>query len=172
MTTESREKVGLFVVFEKVVRFVVGVLLTALVVIVFSNVLSRYVLNSALAWSEEIGRIVFIYLVFFVAILAYIKNEHLGLDLLVKRLPARPANLVVLAADLLVLLAIGVLAWGGFDLTRQTLQSGWTSPVMEIPYGYIYLVVPLCGSILFVQAVFKLASNLRSTIAVFERERR
>jgi TRAP-type transport system small permease protein len=167
MTVQVVSK-SFFRVFEKVMRFISGLLLAVMVIIVFSNVVARYGLNSSLAWSEEISRIIFIYIVFFGAILAYIKDEHLGVDLLVKKLPLKASHVVMIVSDLLVLYAIYLLAWGGLDLTRQSLQSGWTSPALSIPYGYVYMIVPVCSLVLFIQAVIKLIQNIRSLVAAFK----
>lgn len=74
---------------EKILRYITGVLLAGMVVVVFSNVISRYFLNAAIAWSEEISRFMLIWLVFLGANLAYINDEHLGLDILVKAVPKK-----------------------------------------------------------------------------------
>ncbi len=68
----------------------IGLLPGLMVIIVFSNVVARYFLNSSLAWSEEISRFMLIWLAFLGSYLAFVRNEHLGLDLLVF-LPPNPA---------------------------------------------------------------------------------
>ena len=76
-------------ILQKTIRFMLCVLLTCMVVIVFANVICRYYLNAALAWSEEVTRFMLIWMVFLGAVLAYVNDEHLGLDILVKSLPRR-----------------------------------------------------------------------------------
>ena len=68
---------------ETVIRFLVLVLLGLMVVIVFANVVTRYYLHFSLAWSEEVTRFMLVWLVFLGSFLAYINDEHLGLDILV-----------------------------------------------------------------------------------------
>ncbi|MBE0585552.1 MAG: TRAP transporter small permease [Desulfofustis sp.] len=149
--------------FSRIIGGFIGILLGLMVIIVFSNVIARYFLNSSLAWSEELSRFMLIWLAFLGSILAYIKNEHLGLDLLIF-LPVRPALIIRIIANLLALAALGVLLWGGWSITAHTMQSGWTSPALAIPYGIVYLVVPFSAVMLLLQGVLKLTDLIRTFI--------
>jgi TRAP-type C4-dicarboxylate transport system permease small subunit len=142
------------------IKVVLGVLLSAMIMLVFMNVIFRYFLNNAIAWSEEISRFMMIWVSFLGANIAFVKNEHLGLDLLVRALPKKAAQALVVVADLLVLFAISFIVLGGTSLAQQTLESGWTSPATETPYGLIYLVVPFSGILLFFQGLIKLIENV------------
>lgn len=137
----------------KVLNGILAILLALMVIIVFSNVIGRYFLGSSLAWSEEISRFLFIWLVFFGAILAYINDEHLALDILTKILPKKVSQFVAVVADLLVIYALCLITNGGYRITMENMT--WLSPAASIPYGLVYMVVPFTGAILIIQAVLK-----------------
>jgi TRAP-type transport system small permease protein len=59
-----------------------------MVVLVFGNVVLRYGFNLGITVSEEISRWLFVWLTFLGAIVAMREHGHLGVDTLVKRLPA------------------------------------------------------------------------------------
>ncbi len=142
------------------VKVVIGLLLAAMVVLVFANVISRYFLNSAIAWSEEVARFMMIWLSFLGAVIAFINNEHLGLDIMVKMLPKKGANTVLLVSNVLVIVAIAFFSFGGFSLMADSLESGWRSPATDTPYGLIYTVVPFSGFVMLLQALIKLIENV------------
>ncbi|MGL4280224.1 MAG: TRAP transporter small permease [Albidovulum sp.] len=71
----------------KTLRVLVALLLAAMVVLVFGNVVLRYVANSGIPVSEELSRWFFVWLVFLGAIVALRDHAHLGVDSLVRRLP-------------------------------------------------------------------------------------
>jgi len=144
----------------RIVQAVIGVLLALMVVVVFSNVVARYVLSSALAWSEEVSRFMLIWLAFLGAVIAYIKGEHLGLDVMVKVLPRRGAALLQFLANCLVLYAVIVIFTGGLDLTRSSLSSGWTSPAADISYGFVYSIVPVSLILFLYFSIIKLIDSL------------
>ena len=62
-------------------------MLCAMVVMVFGNVVLRYGFNSGLDFSEELSRFFFIWITFLGAIIAMREKAHLGLDTLVRLLP-------------------------------------------------------------------------------------
>ena len=148
----------------RIISIIIGVLLALMVIIVFSNVVARYFLNASLAWSEEISRFMLIWLVFLGSVLAYIKNEHLGLDILIIYLPNKISRLVLVLANLLVIVAIGIILRGGWNMTTYTFGSGWTSPALSIPYGFVYVVVPVSGFLLLLQSFLKLGENVSLAI--------
>jgi TRAP-type C4-dicarboxylate transport system permease small subunit len=120
---------------------VVFFLFAVMVVVVFANVVARYVFNSALTTSEEIARICFVWLVFLGAVLALEHNEHLGFDLLVTQLPKRIAWWVSLVAEILI--GGVVLLLFGYSLRLVHNNMNWPAPATNIPYGVIDLVMPI-----------------------------
>jgi TRAP-type C4-dicarboxylate transport system permease small subunit len=129
------------------IRWALCLLMILMVVIVFANVVARYYLSASLAWSEEVARFMLIWLVFLGAVLAYVNDEHLGLDIVVQLFPRRIRYGLAVVADLLVMVAIYLLIHGGAMLMRDSWE--WGSPATDTPYGYVYAVVPACGTLLF-----------------------
>lgn len=150
---------------EKVLNVIVFVMLAGMVVIVFSNVIARYFLNAALAWSDEVSRFMFIWLVFVGAVVAYMKNDHLGLDILIKYLPRKTSQIIVLIADLLVLFALAVLLKGGIDMTLDSFASGWVSSAVSLPYGYIYMVGPISAFFMILEGILKTLTDAKTAFA-------
>ena len=68
------------------------VLVLSLTAVTFAQVVTRYVLNDPLIWSEELARYLFVWVSMIGAALAVRNGGHFGLDLLLRRMPAlRPA---------------------------------------------------------------------------------
>jgi TRAP-type C4-dicarboxylate transport system permease small subunit len=146
----------------KATEVMCSILLGSMVIIVFSNVVARYYLSASLAWSEELARFMLIWLVFLGSVLAYVNNEHLGLDLLVKKMPPRLAQATTVVADILVLYALWLLLKGGYMMTLDSWD--WEAPATYIPFGYVYIVVPLAGAIMCCQTLLKMAGSIRAII--------
>ncbi len=152
-------------VLEKVLGLAAGVLMAGMVLLVFANVVARYVLSAAIGWSEEVSRFMFIWVALLGAVLAFVRHEHLGLDVLVNALPPRAGRAVALAADALVVVALGYVTVGGIQMTADSLESGWVSSAVPIPYGYVYLVVPVSAGLMLLLALVRLAAHLRAAPA-------
>jgi len=116
---------------------VIGVVLAIMVVLVFGNVVLRYGFNSGITISEEASRYLFIWLTFIGAVIAMHEHAHLGVDSLVRALPRKGKLFCVVASDLLMLGAVGLLFHGSW---KQTLINMSTkSPVAQVPLALIYV---------------------------------
>lgn len=142
--------------------YVVAVLLVAMSFTVFGNVVCRYFLDASLAWYEEVSRFLLIWIVFLGAVIAYIKGDHLGIDVLLIFLPPRPKQAVIVAADLLVIAALAIMTQGGWEMAIDSLQSGWVASSVPIPYGWVYMVGPVSAALMLVQALIKTRADLQA----------
>ena len=87
-------------------------LLLAMVVMVFGNVVLRYVFNSGIVVSEELSRFCFVWLSFIGGVVAMREGTHLGMDNVVNRLPRRGQLACLAASQLLIIVCCAVLVWG------------------------------------------------------------
>ena len=65
---------------------ILAVLTTAMFLVVFSQVIFRYVLNQPSPWTEELSRYLFIWISLLGAAFGVMKQSHFGFDLIVKKL--------------------------------------------------------------------------------------
>lgn len=104
-------------------RVSIALLLAAMVVLVFANVVLRYALNSGLTVSEELSRLAFVWLIFLGAAVALREHGHIGIDTVIRALPPQAAKVCVLSGYVLMLLACMLLlqgAWAQSLLTWST----------------------------------------------------
>jgi TRAP-type transport system small permease protein len=149
-------------VMDKVLSYVVAVLLVGMSVTVFGNVVCRYVLEASLAWYEEVSRFLLIWIVFLGAIIAFIRGDHLGIDVLLMVLRPRHRRVVAVVADALVLVCLVVMFQGGWVMAIDSLESGWVASSVPIPYGYVYMVGPVSAALMFVQCLIKTFGDIRA----------
>ena len=117
-------------------KAVIALLLAAMVVLVFGNVILRYAFNQGITSSEELSRVFFIWLTFLGAVVAMREHGHLGVDSLIKRLPATGAKLAVLAGQGLMLLATALMISGSWTQTLINLPA--TMPATGLSMGFFY----------------------------------
>ena len=68
-------------------KIAIALCLALMVVLVFGNVVLRYAFNMGITVSEELSRFLFVWLTFLGAIVAFREHGHLGVDMVVSRLP-------------------------------------------------------------------------------------
>ena len=126
---------------------------------VFVNVVLRYGLGSGVAASEELSRLLFVWMVFIGATAAYPAGEHMAFTSLVGLLEDRPRMLALAAALIraLVIIACGLLAWGAWQQVAVGLDS--RSVVMGYPNALLPLPVLLSSAAIAAMALFELVAR-------------
>lgn len=110
--------------------------LAAMVVLVFGNVALRYLLNTGITVSEELSRLLFVWLTFLGAIVAMRERGHLGMDMLVQRLPLAGKKLCLSVSLLLMLYVSWLLLEGSWQQTLINLEVG--APATGVPMAAWY----------------------------------
>lgn len=87
----------------KLLKLLIVVCMVAMIVLVFGNVVLRYAFNSGISVSEELSRWFFVWMIFLGALVALKDRAHLGMDSLVKRLPAAGKRICLVISHLLML---------------------------------------------------------------------
>lgn len=114
-----------------------------MIVMVFGNVVLRYVFNSGITMSDEASRMIFVWLTFGGAFLVALEGGHLGMTTVVQLLGFRGRWLARLIAETLSLLCMGMLVWGCWLQSSINLTN--LSPVMGVPTAVFYMAGLACG---------------------------
>ena len=112
---------------------------------VFVNVVLRYGFGSGVAASEELSRLLFVWMVFIGATAAYPAGEHMAFTGLVAGLRKKPGAMaaVTVLIRLLVLLACVLIGWGAWQQVIVGLDS--YSVVLRYPTALLPLPALLCA---------------------------
>lgn len=129
---------------ERLVESLMALALGVMVVLVFGNVVLRYVFNSGIAWAEEISRLMFVWLIFLGAILALRHHSHLGVELLQARLPAGIRRACAIVSHLLMLYGLWLFLYGSW--TQTVIGFGTFSTVLRYPTALMASAGLLCAA--------------------------
>ena len=130
--------------------------LGVMAVAVFINVVLRYGFGSGIAASEELSRLLFVWMVFIGAAVAYPRGEHMAFTSLVGLLHQRPRALLAMTLLIraLVVLACGLLAWGAWQQVVVGMDS--RSVVLAYPTALLPLPALLCALAIGAMALWEL----------------
>src|SRR6187455_2041413 len=117
-------------------KVAVALCLAVMVVLVFGNVVLRYVFNSGIATSEELSRWLLVWLTFLGAIVALREHSHLGVDTLVRALPPFGKKICFIASYVLMLYADWLLTLGSWK--QAVLTFGDSAPASGISVGLFF----------------------------------
>ncbi len=129
-------------------------LVAVMTVVVFLQVVYRYVLTQPLHWSEELARYLFVWLSILGATLGLQKRGHFGLDFFYRMFPDKRRRFLQFLIYLLMGGVILVILVQGIKLVQITVLQ--ESPAMGISMGWAYACLPVAAALMAIH----LASNL------------
>ncbi|MEC4723023.1 TRAP transporter small permease [Noviherbaspirillum sp. CPCC 100848] len=116
---------------ERLVEWLMGLALAIMVVLVFGNVVLRYVFSSGIAWAEEISRLMFVWLIFLGAVLALRQHAHLGMEMVQAKLPPSLRRACAVVSHLLMLYGLWLFLDGSW--TQTVIGMNTYSTVLGYP---------------------------------------
>jgi len=120
----------------RAVEILIAAMLAVMVVMVFGNVVLRYVFNSGIIVSEEVSRWLFLWITFLGAVLALKEHGHLGTDFLIARLPVKGKKICLVLGHLLMLYATWLVFSGA--LTQARINLHVEAPVTGASMAFVY----------------------------------
>jgi TRAP-type transport system small permease protein len=135
------------------IKFLAGFLIAAMTILVFLQVIFRYVLDAPLDWSEEMASFAFVWMALLGASVGLKNDEHPRLDIFYQIFPDSVKRLCSFIINLAILFMLVVLFIFGLKLTiamkmQRTAALGYS-------ISYVYAVLPLSAIIMFIHVFVK-----------------
>lgn len=135
-------------------------ILTAMSILVFVNVVLRYGFNSSISVTEEVSRYMFVWLAFLGAVLAFSENQHVSVTVLTNKLSSVGRSLLRLVTDAAMLFCCYLIidgSWIQFQLNLNNL-----APISGLPQGITYLASVIAGSLIGILIVARMFTTIVS----------
>lgn len=146
--------------FFKLAELMLVIMLSAMVIMVFGNVVLRYGFNDGIISSEELSRFLFIWITFLGAIVTMRDNAHLGLDSVVRMLSLRGKKIAFALSNVLMLGCCGLMFYGTFK--QHDINASTHSAVTELPMSWVYgvgYVTSIAMGLMIIDKLVRLAKG-------------
>ena len=144
---------------DKILSIACAVLLTFMTVLVLIQVFSRYILNSPVAFTEELVRYSLIWTGFIGAAYAFSTREHMSLTLIRDKFTGKAHTALLVVIDgLILLMAIFVFTIGGFKLAVSASRE--FSALLGIPRSLVYSIAPISGVFILLAQVIHIDEDV------------
>lgn len=124
----------------------VGLNLAILVVLIFFQVLGRYIFGQSYAWIEELSVLILCWTAWTSACLIFKDKRHLKMTFIVDKMPVKWRRLAGLSMGFVILVFLGIVAY----TSKGTIEamSGISFVALPLPINAKYLAVPVGVSLL------------------------
>ncbi|MDR2392092.1 MAG: TRAP transporter small permease [Planctomycetota bacterium] len=133
-------------------------ILAALVIIIFQEVVMRYVFSSPGKWSEELAIAMLIWFGYLGIAVGYRDNRHLSLTFFSDWLPAAGQKILLVFSDLVVLAFCLLMAWQGVKVAK--LDAINTMPATGIAMSWVSIVLTVAGCAMILEGAIRILAHL------------
>lgn len=128
-------------------------MLILVVVLMFSQVILRYVFGKSLAWSEEVAQMAFLCMVYIATALSAKQGAHIRVTAHLKYLPRSVRQFMILAGNVLWILFDLVVIWQGSVLVQSMITHPMKSAALEWDMAPLFAVIPFAFALQIIRIV-------------------
>lgn len=128
--------------------FICVLTLAFMVIVVATGVLFRYVFNNPVQWGEELARFLMLWTGFIAMNIAMRRNQHVQIDIVVKRFPVWIQVILAYCIYFLVGYFLVILTTKGYGMAVSTRMTAASLPVSM---SWIYASVPVGALLTMIQ---------------------
>ncbi len=135
----------------RITEIMLVLILAAMAVVVFLQVIFRYVLNFPLFWTEEFARYCLVWASLLGSAVAVKRGQHIAVTVLVERFPPALSRVCKVLALIAVVMMLSIILWGGIQLVAITRAQ--ISPALRMPMSVPYAAIPVGAALMLVHTV-------------------
>lgn len=141
---------------DRIISYLIATMLGLMTGLMVYQIVLRYIFNNANAWSEELIRYLFIWVIMLGGSIAIRKGAHLKVEIFIDVLKPKIKAFIQLISYILILVLLIILLSKGVELVKNT-QNNLTAG-LEIPMSIPYLSIPI-GMFLMILATIEFIFN-------------
>lgn len=139
---------------DRILEVFLVIFMSTLVIDVVWQVASRYIFANPSSFTDELAGFLLIWVGMAGAAYVKGKNEHLAIDILHGKLsPVNKAKLMIFINFLIVIFCLTIMVAGGIWLVYTRFVLGQISAALQVPIGYVYMIVPISGILMTYYAI-------------------
>ena len=133
----------------------IGILLmVGVFVLVLLQVVTRYVFDSPLSWTEEVARLTLVWLTFIAAAFVSSRRSHITVDLIATVVPPRVGRVIGTFARLVVLAVSAFMAVAGIMMVD--IVAAIAMPASGLPTALLYLAATVGFILIFIHTIIEM----------------
>ena len=145
---------------DSVFSFIGGLSLAVVFIVVFAQVLCRYVVKFSLPWATDVTRIAFVISIFAGMCVGIFRRCHLNIDVFVHILPPKMQEQAALLSNLMVMVFLGVVAWYSIPFIQE--NGDQFMPYLDwFPMSWIYAVIPVSAAFMILSLLIDTVQRLK-----------
>jgi TRAP-type C4-dicarboxylate transport system permease small subunit len=143
----------------KITETAIVFLFAILVIVVFYQVVARYIFNDPPSWTEELARYSQVWIILLASSRCIRKGSHLAVDYFGHRLGMEIKRKIDIGMSVLIVFYVVVVTLFGWKL--MVVGQYQLSPALQVKMSFIYVIFPVSGVLMFLEAIIRTSDLVR-----------
>lgn len=146
-----------FKYYDSLIEKAISILLGFMIISLFAQVVSRYLLNFPIMWTDEIGRYTYIWIVYLGSAVAFKKGNHLIVDVFTQKMPNKIQNHLRLFFNIVIILFLFLVFLYGVQYAMNNMGNpAYSTNIINL--GVAYASIPV-GSLFMIINIIRVVSE-------------
>lgn len=140
-------------------EIILAFMMSAIIVFLLLGIISRYIFNKPLSFTEEAARLFFVWVVFIGSVEAFRRNQHIKIESFFNMFPKNIKKIINKITVLIVIAVLIILVFTGLKVVKSTSFASLT--VLPLPASSFYLAVPFSSALMLVFILSRLIHKFK-----------
>lgn len=137
-------------------------MLVVMSIVIFFQVIMRYVFSNSLSWSEELSCYLFVWLSFLGCSYGIKAGKHMRVDVLINVLPEKISAVLSILADLMFFVFAVLMVVYGISMVETFAQTGQRAAGIYVPTWLLYFSCPLGMAVSAIRLIQNIVKTVRN----------
>lgn len=141
----------------KALEWFAMICMVILTVIVFIDVILRYIFKQGFAWTQEVATLMLVWFSLIGMAIGVLEKIHISIEMFTSKLPGKAIGVLESIDHVLMAIFGGLMVYYGIVIMNMTKLS--TMPATKMPSAVLYIILPLSGILVFLNALLVAAKR-------------
>ncbi len=132
--------------------------MVVLTVIVFTDVILRYIFKQGFPWTQEVATLMLVWFSLIGLAIGALERIHISIEMFTSKLPAKVIRVLESIDHILIAVFGGAMVYYGLLIMNMTKMS--TLPATKMPSSVLYVILPLSGLLVLLNAILVAARKI------------
>ena len=147
----------------KALEWVAIICMVVLTIIVFTDVILRYIFKQGFSWTQEVATLMLVWFSLIGMGIGVLEKIHISIEMFTSKLPEKAIRVLEGIDHILIAVFGGAMVYYGLLIMNMTKMS--TLPATKMPSSVLYVILPLSGLLVLLNAILVAAGQDKKIFA-------
>lgn len=146
----------------KVEEAFLGITILLATLVLFVNIVLRFIFSANTTWAEELIRYMMIWITFVGSGVCFGRGLHVGIDFFLEFVTKKWNIIIGILVNIISIILMIFLIVYGTELVKFSMNTGQITPSLQIKMFWVYLGIPVGGALSLIHLVINILEQFKT----------